>query len=111
MTGDEMGQSIVTGGDEPQRRVCGARKRQGDGTCARPAGWGTDHVGIGSCKLHGGSTPMQRQRAALIRAERDVTAFGGRLDVTAPEALLELVQTKAAEVAYWDQRVSLLDDD
>ena len=36
---------------------CGAAKRQGAGTCTRPAGWGTDHPGFGRCKLHGGSTP------------------------------------------------------
>ena len=42
---------------------------------------------------------------------RHVTAFGARTDVTAPEALLELVQSKAAEVAYWDGRVAELGDD
>jgi hypothetical protein len=25
--------------------------------CAQTAGWGTDHVGVGACKLHGGATP------------------------------------------------------
>jgi hypothetical protein len=35
--------------------TCGAKTR--DGTpCAHPAGWGTDHPGVGRCKLHGGST-------------------------------------------------------
>lgn len=34
--------------------VCGAKKRQGGGTCTQKAGWGTDHVGKGRCKLHGG---------------------------------------------------------
>ena len=42
------------------RPLCGARKRQpaylGE-TCARPAGWGTEHVGSGKCKLHGGRSP------------------------------------------------------
>lgn len=33
---------------------CGVKKRQGEGTCRRPAGWGTNHVGTGACKLHGG---------------------------------------------------------
>ena len=42
---------------------------------------------------------------------RHVTAFGARTDITAPEALLELVQSKAAEVAYWDGRVAELGDD
>jgi hypothetical protein len=42
--------------------VCGARKRQpkhpGE-RCARPAGWGTEHLGFGRCKLHGGATPYK----------------------------------------------------
>jgi len=42
-------QALITG-------KCGAKTR--DGTpCELPAGWGTDHVGWGRCKLHGGATP------------------------------------------------------
>ncbi len=34
--------------------ICGAKTR--DGTpCKRPAGWGTEHVGDGRCKTHGGN--------------------------------------------------------
>lgn len=44
---------------------CGAKKRQSGGCCMHPAGWGTGHVGIGRCKLHGGCTPTHRQSAAL----------------------------------------------
>ena len=51
-----------------EKRVCGARKKQGTGICTRPAGWGTDHVGFGNCKLHGGSTPNGSKHAA---SERD----------------------------------------
>ena len=47
--------------------TCGAKTR--DGTpCAHPAGWGTDHPGVGRCKLHGGSTsrpPGLESRAKL----------------------------------------------
>jgi len=35
--------------------TCNATTRDGD-PCQLPAGWGTDHVGEGRCKLHGGST-------------------------------------------------------
>lgn len=35
--------------------LCNSRKRQGEGYCTRPAGWGTAHVGQGRCKLHGGN--------------------------------------------------------
>lgn len=38
--------------------ICGRTKRDGSGDdCSLPAGWGTDHVGEGACKLHGGSVP------------------------------------------------------
>jgi hypothetical protein len=53
------------------------------GPCRLPAGWGTDHVGIGRCKLHGGSTRTHvaaaRRRAAEVSiadylAERNLPA-------------------------------------
>lgn len=51
-----------------ERRYCGRPKRQGEGTCTRPAGWGTDHQGYGACKLHGGSTPNGRKNAQTAAA-------------------------------------------
>jgi hypothetical protein len=35
-------------------KLCGAKTRAG-GRCKQTAGWGTDHVGEGRCKLHGGA--------------------------------------------------------
>jgi len=46
---------------------CEAKKRQGPGTCHKPAGWGTDHVGYGACRLHGGSTAAGRRRGETLR--------------------------------------------
>lgn len=108
-----MSADMIVIGSKPGRDKpkCEAKRRGGDGLCQRPAGWGTDHPGIGRCKLHGGSTHDHRKNALKVQAQRDVTAFGARTDITAPEALLELVQSKAAEVAYWDGRVSELGDD
>lgn len=34
--------------------ICGAEKKNG-GTCGRPAGWGTDHLGVGHCRTHRGT--------------------------------------------------------
>ena len=105
----------VTGGsaatDHDTSRYCGVRRRHSEETCRRPAGWGTDHVGIGACKLHGGTTSSHRKRAAVVAMARQVSEWGGRIDVTPPEALLELVQGKAAEVAYWNQLVAELSDE
>lgn len=42
--------------------ICGAKTRAGT-PCQQKAGWGTDHVGEGRCKLHGGkSTGPKDQR-------------------------------------------------
>ena len=98
------------GSGEPQSRAtCGAKTRDGD-PCRNPP-----MSGATRCRMHGGATPRGRaaaeRRLAEAEAARHVTAFGARTDVTAPEALLELVQSKAAEVAYWDGRVAELGDD
>jgi len=45
---------------------CGADKRDGSGEqCSLPAGWGTDHVGEGRCKLHGGVRSTGRDNGAF----------------------------------------------
>lgn len=87
-------------------RLCGADKRQGSGTCRREAGWGTDHAGVGCCKLHGGSTPNQEKSGqrllALAEAERELDKLGRRVDVgSTADAMLALVEETAANVAVY----------
>jgi hypothetical protein len=38
---------------------CGGLKHKTKEPCQQPAGWGTDHVGQGRCKLHGGCNPIK----------------------------------------------------
>lgn len=49
--------------------ICGGPKRQSDGVCTRPAGWGTPHPGTGRCKLHGGSTQSHVKAAQAAQAQ------------------------------------------
>lgn len=90
---------------------CGGIKRQGDGTetCTQRAGWGTDHVGAGRCKLHGGSSPSGSASGRLALAEsearRIVKTYGLKIDTTATEALLDEVQWTAGHVAWLRERV------
>lgn len=42
---------------------CGAKKRDGS-TCRQTAGHGTDHVGTGRCKFHGGASTGPKDREA-----------------------------------------------
>ena len=55
--------------NDPPTPPCGAATRRADRRpCRRPAGWGTDHVGQGKCRLHGGATPITTgQRSKVLR--------------------------------------------
>ncbi|HEY7598388.1 MAG TPA: hypothetical protein VH741_00555 [Candidatus Limnocylindrales bacterium] len=101
-------------------RHCGARRRSddrnGDGVrgqpCRKPAGWGTDHNGIGRCKLHGGLGLGARQQAERIAIERRARValqrLGQSIEIEPAEALLNLVGEAAANVAYLASEVGSL---
>lgn len=79
--------------------ACGAKKRQGEGTCQRPAGWGTDHLGFGPCRTHGGNTKNHRTAALRGQAERVLA------DLHAPPVdnpLTELARITGQVVAWKD---------
>lgn len=88
---------------------CDAAKRSG-GKCARPAGWGTQHLGVGSCKLHGGSTPTHELAGAVLLARRDMAVMGQPLDIEPGEALLQCIRIAAGEVQYASDRIGMLDE-
>jgi hypothetical protein len=49
--------------------LCGGKTRNPETVnefCTRPAGWGTDHVGQGRCKLHGGAAVIKSGRYSKI---------------------------------------------
>lgn len=50
--------------------ICGAKGKQKGQPCKRPAGWGTDHPGVGKCKLHGGLSPAPTGRYSKIQRPR-----------------------------------------
>lgn len=82
---------------------CGAKLRQGDGMCRKEAGWGTDHLGAGSCRLHGGSTPSVTKGAQKELVERDAAAILARLDVApVTDPLTELAKLAGQVVAWRD---------
>lgn len=114
MTGDRIGRSRTMtdapeAEDHDSRRVCGAPKRQGEGNCRRPAGWGTDHPGFGPCKLHGGSTTAHRKHAQRVQAEQAVATFGLPRDIDPHRALLEEVHRAAGAVQWLQAEVAGLD--
>src|SRR4051812_24812044 len=90
--------------------VCAARTRSG-GRCRRPAGHGTEHLGVGCCKLHGGSTPAQLERARRDLALRELAVMGGDIAIEPTEALLACVQRAAGQAAWLRLKVESLSDD
>lgn len=97
---------------EPDHNYCGAKRTRNGGTpCTQPAGWGTEHVGIGPCKLHGGSTSAHVARAAKVQAQMHAVTMGAPVDIDPHEALLWCVRTAAGEVAYCNAMVAAIDPD
>lgn len=96
--------------------TCGAKLKKEVGTCKMHAGWGTNHVGSGPCKLHGGSTPnvvKAHQRKLLEARVRGELASREIFPVTDPTAAYadlagevwafkELCREKIAELNSWD---------
>jgi hypothetical protein len=78
---------------------CGGKTRAG-GKCERPAGWGTDHVGWGHCKLHGGCAPSGRKSAKRLMAVDAVTTYGLPREVDPHVALMEELARTAGHVAW-----------
>ena len=70
--------------------------------------------GLEVCHFHGGGAPnakeVGRKRVAAAKALGDarkaVELFGGKRNISPDDALIELVQRKAAEVEFWRTRVA-----
>ncbi len=99
---------MATNGHEGHGR-CGATARSGE-PCQKPAGWGTDHVGVGCCRFHGGATPNHRKAAQLVIARRAVALYGLPREVDPTVALLEELHRTVGHVAWLGEVVGNLDE-
>lgn len=94
--------------------ACGAKKRQQeeDGTvtyCTLSAGWGTDHLGTGRCKFHGGNTKTQKTGARRVQAERQARAVLAELAVQpVADPLTALMQLGGQVIAWQEATASLV---
>lgn len=93
-----------------KRERCEAKTRSG-GNCKRPAGAGTDHVGFGCCKLHGGCVPNQIKHAQKAQAKEAVATYGLPIEVDPHTALINELHRTAGHVAYLRQIVAELEHD
>jgi hypothetical protein len=110
--GDVVDIGAKRGGDKPSpprggaspHGACGAKTR-GGGKCKKQKGWGTEHLGTGRCKLHGGNTESGEKSAAKEAA----VIMGQALDVDPHDALLTCVRIAAGEVAYCTGEIGTLE--
>ncbi|HET6866297.1 MAG TPA: hypothetical protein VFH80_10250 [Solirubrobacteraceae bacterium] len=87
---------------------CGAARKGDRGPCTRPAGWGTDHPGVGRCKLHGGATPTHQRAAELEIARRECDRLGIQIEIDPGEALMQELWETAGNVAFYRAQVQQL---
>lgn len=80
----------------------------GTGYCQQPAGWGTDHVGQGRCKLHGGSIPVRHGRYS----KRLRSTLGDRIqELAADPDLLDLSEELATSRALLERALEKLEEE
>lgn len=73
--------------------------------CQQPAGWGTNHVGQGRCKLHGGNAgaPIKTGRYSIKRQELARKAQEFSSDTTPGDLTGELILMRALLQDYLDR--------
>lgn len=88
---------------------CEAKKTDGSGEkCRQPAGAGTDHVGWGRCKFHGGSTSGGKMAAA--KEEYRERFLGDEVAIEPTEAILEEIRRSAGHVRWLHSMILKFDE-
>jgi hypothetical protein len=78
--------------------------------CEKRKGWGTNHLGTGRCKNHGGASPQAEVAGVVHLAKREALVMGTPIDNLRPgEALLECIAIVAGEIRYASERIADLD--
>ena len=98
-TASESGKSEVIQGK------CNGKGRTGR-LCGRPAGWGTNHAGIGRCKLHGGSTPTHVQAAQRELVKREAESLGLSIEQDPATAIINLVWRCVGDLTFYSSKVA-----
>jgi hypothetical protein len=75
--------------------------------CGQKAGWGTNHVGVGACKLHGGATPMQNGIFSDVVREKDREVLDALEDIQTAQKLEETLNLQLMKLR---RAVELTDD-
>lgn len=99
---------METPSDLPGHEQCGGTKRNGQ-PCTQRAGYGTEHVGIGKCKFHGGCTPNHQKAAETELAKRAVRTYGLDQEVDPWTALLDEIARTNGHVMWLRDQIADLE--
>lgn len=86
---------------DPSEDACNGRLTDDRGYCTMPPGWGTEHVGIGRCKRHGGSTKLYQEHVERKRAVAVAAEFGISRHTDPFRALEEELDRSAGLVDFY----------
>ncbi len=90
---------------------CGGKLRgERKGTCRARAGRGTNHVGIGRCRLHGGATHSHKVAAERQIARNVANAYGLPRHIDPANGLIEEYWRTAGIVAGLEAKVASLEE-
>lgn len=93
----------------PDKPRCPGHSRTNDGApCQLSAGWGTDHLGYGCCRFHGGSTRAHKKHIAEEMLEDQARRVLASLDVRPVNDPLTELSLLAGQVTGFKDRLSEL---
>lgn len=96
---DKTAAKYTAGYDEEKH--CGGTTRAGY-FCKRPAGWGTNHVGVGYCKKHLGRTANHEKSGQLVIAQQTAQRLMLPISTNPFESLLQLeAKQRGVEEHLW----------
>lgn len=84
------------------KKYCGAKTRAGT-PCKRPAGWGTNHVGSGRCKLHGGRSTGAPPEKMKNNQNAKKHGFFSRYIPKETLEIMGMLDEKTPADLIWDQ--------
>lgn len=93
------------------QNTCGYIRKATRTACGKPAGWGTSHLGTGTCITHRGNYTQTVNHLIEVKAQHSLRALGEPIAVNPVQALLNLVSEAAGNVAYYRAKVAALGDD
>lgn len=89
---------------------CSATTRAG-GKCQHPAGFGTEHVGYGTCKWHGGNSPSHKTKAQREMVADAVRTLGLPVNVDPVQAIVAELARGFGAIEWLREQVAAIPAD